>query len=75
MSSWDDLDPSERLRFDPTSSSLSGLFVAQLTVGILGVLVITSEYATGQIRATLAATPQRLTVLAVGALLLHRRDA
>ena len=30
---------------------------------MLGVLVITSEYATGQIRATLAATPQRLTVL------------
>jgi ABC-type cobalamin/Fe3+-siderophores transport system ATPase subunit len=75
MSSWDDLDPSEGLRFDPTSSSLSGLFVAQLAVGILGVPVITSEYATGQIRATLAATPQRLTVLAVGALLLHRRDA
>lgn len=67
MASWDDLDAAERLRFDPTSFSLSGLFLAQLAVGVLGVLVVTSEYATGQIRATLAATPQRLTVLAAKA--------
>jgi ABC-2 type transport system permease protein len=67
MSSWDDLDAAERLRFDPTSFSLSGLFLAQLAVGVLGVLVVTSEYATGQIRATFGATPQRLTVLAAKA--------
>jgi hypothetical protein len=63
MSSWDHLDPVERLRFDPTSFSLSGLFLAQLAVGVLGVLTVTSEYATGQIRATFGATPQRITVL------------
>jgi hypothetical protein len=63
MSSWDNLDPAERMRFDPTSFSLSGLFLAQLAVGVLGVLIVTSEYATGQIRATFSATPQRLTVL------------
>lgn len=63
MSSWDRLDPVERLRFDPTSFSLSGLFLAQLAVGVLGVLTVTSEYATGQIRATFGATPQRITVL------------
>jgi ABC-type transport system involved in multi-copper enzyme maturation permease subunit len=68
MSSWDNLEPSERLRFDPTSFSLSGLFLAQLAVGVLGVLVISSEYATGQIRATFGATPQRLTVLAAKAI-------
>lgn len=67
MSSWDNLDPAERLRFDPTSFSLSGLFLAQLAVGVLGVIVVTSEYATGQIRATFGATPQRLTVLAAKA--------
>jgi ABC-2 type transport system permease protein len=67
MSSWDTLEPGERLRFDPTSFSLSGLFLAQLAVGVLGVLLVTSEYATGQIRATLGATPQRLTVLAAKA--------
>ena len=67
VGAWDDLDPVERLRFDPTSFSLSGLFLAQLAVGVLGVLLVTSEYATGQIRATLGATPQRLTVLAAKA--------
>jgi len=67
MSSWDNLDSSEQLRFDPTSFSLSGLFLAQLAVGVLGVLMVTSEYATGQIRATLGATPQRITVLAAKA--------
>lgn len=64
VDSWDTLEPAERLRFDPTSFSLSGLFLAQMAIGVLGVLMISSEYATGQIRATLAATPQRSTVLA-----------
>lgn len=63
INSWDTLDPTVKARFDPTAFSLSGLFLAQIAVGVLGVLLITSEYATGQIRATLAATPQRLTVL------------
>jgi ABC-2 type transport system permease protein len=63
INSWDTLDPAVKAHFDPTSFSLSGLFLAQIAVGVLGVLLITSEYATGQIRATLAATPQRLTVL------------
>jgi ABC-2 type transport system permease protein len=67
MSSWDTLDAAEKLRFDPTFFSLSGLWLAQLAVGVLGVLAITSEYATGQIRATLSATPQRRTVLAAKA--------
>lgn len=67
MSSWDNLDPAERLRFDPTFFSLSGLWLAQLAIGVLGVLLVTSEYATGQIRATLAAMPQRTTVVAAKA--------
>jgi ABC-2 type transport system permease protein len=67
INSWDTLDPAVRARFDPTAFSLSGLFLAQIAVGVLGVLLITSEYATGQIRATLAATPQRVTVLAAKA--------
>jgi ABC-2 type transport system permease protein len=67
VNSWDTVAPSERLRFDPTSLSLSGVFLAQMAIGVLGVLMITSEYATGQIRATLGATPRRLTVLAAKA--------
>ena len=49
---------------DPTAYGLSGFFQAQLGAAALGVLVITSEYATGSIRATLTATPQRVAVLA-----------
>jgi ABC-type transport system involved in multi-copper enzyme maturation permease subunit len=55
---------SDRATFDPASFSLTGTFLAQLAVGVLGVLVITGEYASGMIRATIAAVPQRLSVLA-----------
>ncbi len=43
--------------------SLFGVYLAQLTIGLLGVLVATGEYTTGMIRATLTAVPRRLTVL------------
>ena len=49
--------------FDPTTFSLNGLYLAQIAAGALGVLVISSEYSTGMIRATLSAVPQRLAVL------------
>src|SRR5262249_50900907 len=49
--------------FDPAGVSLSGVQLAQIAVGVLGVLLITSEYATGLIRTTLAAVPRRLPVL------------
>jgi ABC-2 type transport system permease protein len=63
VSRWDRLDSLERLTFDPAGFSLNGIFLAQLAIGVLGVLVMSSEYATGQIRATFGATPQRRTVL------------
>ena len=37
--------------------------MAQLCIGVLGVLVMTSEYATGVIRLTFGATPQRSLLL------------
>ncbi|HKA95159.1 MAG TPA: ABC transporter permease [Streptosporangiaceae bacterium] len=49
--------------FDAAGISLSGVQLAQIAVGVLGVLLITSEYATGLIRTTLAAVPRRLPVL------------
>src|SRR5579875_3111794 len=49
--------------FDSTLSSLNGFYLAQVAAGALGVLVISSEYATGMIRATLTAVPQRRAVL------------
>lgn len=57
-------DPS----FDPTSRSLSGLFLGAIAIGVLGVLTMTSEYASGTIRATLGAAPRRWLVLACKAL-------
>ena len=49
---------------DPTQISLRGIFLGQLAVGVLGVLVVTGEYATGMIRASLTALPRRWPVLA-----------
>jgi ABC-2 type transport system permease protein len=46
-------------KFDATSQSLIGNAFAQLAIGSLGVLVVTSEFGTGMIRASLAAMPQR----------------
>jgi hypothetical protein len=50
--------------WDPTAHSLTTYIVAQLIVGVLGILVVTSEFATGLMRTTLAATPRRHYVLA-----------
>jgi ABC-2 type transport system permease protein len=46
-------------KFDATSQSLIGNAVAQLAIGTLGVLVVTSEFGTGMIRASIIAMPQR----------------
>ena len=64
---YDTINPLERLRFNPTSQSLGGFFLAQLAVGVLGVLVMSSEYTTGLVRATFGAVPQRHLVLAAKA--------
>jgi ABC-2 type transport system permease protein len=45
------------------SVSLYGVLVAQLVLGVLGVLAFSGEYGTGMIRATLAVVPSRLPVL------------
>jgi len=49
---------------DPVQLSLIGLHLSQIAIGVLGVLIITSEYTSGMIRASLAAVPQRRLVLA-----------
>ena len=50
--------------FDPTRQSLAGLYIGQLILGVLGVLVISSEYATGMIRTTLTTNPHRGVMIA-----------
>ncbi|MEV3855865.1 ABC transporter permease [Streptomyces sp. NPDC050095] len=49
--------------FDPTNNVLAGVALGQLVIGVLGVLVMTGEYASGTIRATLAAAPDRRRAL------------
>lgn len=61
------LSAAAKAAFDPAAYSLSGFFIGQLAIGTLGVVIITSEYTTGSIRATLAAAPQRGMVLAAKA--------
>jgi hypothetical protein len=61
---WNSMSPGDRLSFDPTNVTLTGLVFSQLVIGVLGVLVMSAEYGTGTIRATLAAVPHRPTVLA-----------
>jgi ABC-2 type transport system permease protein len=67
VSSFDKLGLLERtvfkLTFDPAFSGVSGVFLAQLGVGVLGVLTMTSEYSSGMIRTSLAAVPRRLHLL------------
>ena len=48
---------------DPTATSLRGVYLAQLAIGVLGVLLITGEYSTGMIKASLTSVPRRLPVL------------
>jgi ABC-2 type transport system permease protein len=48
---------------DPTKLSLIGVALGQAVVAVLALLAVTEEYATGMIRATLAATPRRAVIL------------
>jgi ABC-type transport system involved in multi-copper enzyme maturation permease subunit len=64
---WNKIGASARVQLlaDPVSGILSvGVQFGQLTVIVLGVLVITSEYSTGAIRASLLAVPRRIHMLA-----------
>lgn len=63
MGRWSHLSPSDRLHFDSIDRSLGGYHIAQLAVAVLGVLVISGEYSTGQIRSSLMAVPRRLPML------------
>ena len=61
---WETATEADRLAWDPTGRSLTAYIVAQLIVGVLGILVVTSEYATGLMGTTLTAMPRRTRVLA-----------
>jgi hypothetical protein len=58
----------ERVTLDASFISVSGIFLAQLPIGVLGVLTMSSEFATGLVRATFAAVPRRMTLVAAKAI-------
>jgi ABC-2 type transport system permease protein len=60
---WDQMRPGHRDHFNPLADPLSGFNLAQLAIGVLGILLVAGEYSAGMIRATLAAVPKRLPVL------------
>lgn len=66
VSQWSKSDASQRTQIaaDPVSAILGGgLEFGQLTVCVLGVMVMASEYSTGMIRSSLLAVPKRTPML------------
>ncbi len=64
MARWAHLTLSDRASFDSIDAGVGGWHLAQLGIGVLGVLIISGEYSTGMIRSSLMAVPRRLPVLA-----------
>jgi ABC-2 type transport system permease protein len=56
---WDSMPAVDRAAFDPLGSAFAGLTFAQLSLGVLGVLAVTSEYTSGTIIPALTAQPRR----------------
>jgi ABC-2 type transport system permease protein len=61
---WSALAPED----SAPSGVLQGYFLAQLLIGVLGVLFVSAEYSTGMIRSTLAAVPKRVPVVVAKAI-------
>jgi ABC-2 type transport system permease protein len=64
MGRWAHLSLHDRLTFDSIDVGVGGWHLAQLGIGVLGVLIISGEYSTGMIRSSLMAVPRRLPVVA-----------
>ncbi len=62
-SRWHTMSVIEKARFNPLETSLIGVAMAQLAIGVLGVMILSGEYSTGMIRSTFMAVPKRLPVL------------
>jgi ABC-type transport system involved in multi-copper enzyme maturation permease subunit len=60
---WASMSLADRAGRHPLDIALVGVRFSQLAFGVLGVLVISGEYSTGMIRASIGAVPKRLPVL------------
>ena len=72
MAQWNKIGPASQAQLigDPVSAILgASIEFGQLTIIVLGVMAITSEYTTGAIRSSLLAVPRRGQMLAAKALM------
>ncbi len=65
---WHDWRASEVRSFDPVDAASVGAIITFILFIVLGVKAATAEYASGMIRLTLTATPQRWRILAAKAI-------
>jgi ABC-type transport system involved in multi-copper enzyme maturation permease subunit len=63
MGRWTHMSLHDRAIYDSIDTGVGGYHLAQLAIGVLGVLIISGEYATGMIRSSAMAVPRRLPVL------------
>jgi ABC-2 type transport system permease protein len=63
MNRWAHLPADDRLSYDSIDTGVGGYHLAQLAIGVLGVMIISSEYSTGMIKSSFMAVPKRLPVL------------
>jgi ABC-2 type transport system permease protein len=62
---WAHMSAQDRTGFDATQNSIIGLaLLGQLVIAVLGTTMITSEYSTGTVRASLTVMPRRGTLYA-----------
>lgn len=70
VANWDQQSDAQKSTFDAVNNSMSGISLGQLTIAVLGVMVVSSEYSTGGVRGTFIAVPRRLLVLAAKAVVM-----
>ena len=63
VSQWGTMTAADKATFQPLNVSLVGANIGVMVIGVLGVLMMTSEFSTGLVSSTFAAVPKRLPVL------------
>jgi len=63
LTQWSTTTAADKATFEPLQVSVVGAAIGVLVIGVLGVLMMTSEFSTGLVSSTFAAVPRRLPVL------------
>jgi hypothetical protein len=63
VTQWGTTTAADKAAFEPLQVSVVGAAIGVLVIGVLGVLMMTSEFSTGLVSSTFAAVPRRLPVL------------